>query len=180
QPLGAGVACLVNSGYAGPTTQRVQERAYLSRGALLHHFASKAELLVAAIHLIADERLKALHAAADGIEPGPRAFAQVVNAIQDAMSGPPFVAALALWMRSRADTELPEALVPAERRLGRELPYIFTCALGDADSRQARVAFNSLVVLLRGLAVTSVLRDDAERSDEVINYWLQRMAPTKA
>jgi len=104
----------------------------------------------------------------------------VVNAIQDAMSGPPFVAALELWMSSRTDTELREALIPAERRLGRELRDIFTRALGDDDSRQTRVAFNSLVVLLRGLAVTSVLRDDAERSDEVINYWLQRMAPTKA
>lgn len=180
QLLDAAVACLVDYGYAGTTTQRVQERANLSRGALLHHFSSKAELLVAAIHLIADERLKALHAAVDGIEPGPRAFAQVVNAIQDAMSGPPFVAALELWMSSRTDTELREALIPAERRLGRELRDIFTRALGDDDSRQTRVAFNSLVVLLRGLAVTSVLRDDAERSDEVINYWLERMAPTKA
>ena len=48
--LDATVRCLVTHGYAGTTTQRIQDEAGVSRGALLHHFASKSELLVAAIH----------------------------------------------------------------------------------------------------------------------------------
>ncbi|PXY23320.1 TetR family transcriptional regulator [Prauserella sp. PE36] len=177
--LEAAVSCLVDYGYAGTTTQRVQERAEVSRGALLHHFASKAELLVAAIHLIAEDRLNLIHAATDGIEPGPKAFSQVVSAIQTAMSGPPFVAALELWMSSRTDAELRSALVPAERRLGKALRDIFGRALGDQDPRQTRVAFDSLVVLLRGLAVTNVLREDKKRTDDIMRYWLERMAPNE-
>lgn len=174
------MSCLVDYGYAGTTTQRVQERAEVSRGALLHHFASKAELLVAAIHLIAEERLNLIHAATDGIEPGPEAFSQVVSAIQTAMSGPPFVAALELWMSSRTDAELRSALVPAERRLGKALRDIFGRALGDQDPRQTRVAFDSLVVLLRGLAVTNVLREDKKGTEDIMRYWLERMAPSEA
>src|ERR1700712_4678532 len=46
--LDAAVACLVEEGYAGASTLAVQARAGVSRGRLLHHFPSRAELLVAA------------------------------------------------------------------------------------------------------------------------------------
>lgn len=175
--LEAAASCLVDYGYAGTTTQRVQDRAKVSRGALLHHFASKADLLVAALHHVADERLALIHAATNSIDPGPKAFAQVVSAIQNAMSGPPFIAALELWMSSRTDADLRAALLPAERRLGKSLREIFDHALGYPDSPDARVAFDSLVVLLRGLAVTNVLREDKESTQDIVRYWLERMAP---
>src|SRR3954462_3720573 len=51
--LDAAVACLVEDGYAGASTLAVQARAQVSRGRLLHHFPSRAELLVAAAqHLV--------------------------------------------------------------------------------------------------------------------------------
>lgn len=169
------MSCLVDYGYAGTTTQRVQERAKLSRGALLHHFASKADLLVAAIHHIADERLDHIHAATKDIDPGPKALPQIVEAIQEAMSGPPFIAALELWVSSRTDPDLRSALIPAERRLGKALREIFDHAVGD-DARNTRVAFDSLLVLLRGLAVTNVLRENKQATDGILRYWLERMA----
>lgn len=135
--------------------------------------------LVAAVHHVADERLDRIHAATDSIDPGPTAFAQVVSAIQNAMSGPPFVAALELWVSSRTDADLREALVPAERRLGKALREIFDRALGDQDSRQTRVTFDSLVVLLRGLVVTNVLRENKKATDDIVQYWLERMAPSE-
>lgn len=177
--LEAAVSCLVDYGYAGTTTQRIQERAKVSRGAVLHHFASKADLLVAAVHHVADERLTLIHTATDSIGPGPEAFAQVVSAIEKAMSGPPFVAALELWISSRTDPDLRAALVPAERCLGKALREIFDRALVGQDPQQNRVAFESLVVLLRGLAVTNVLREDTKTNADVVDYWLERMAPPR-
>src|SRR3712207_2013978 len=51
--LDAAVACLVEEGYAGASTLAVQARAGVTRGRLLHHFPSRAELLVAAAdHLV--------------------------------------------------------------------------------------------------------------------------------
>src|SRR6059058_877642 len=43
--LEAAVACLVEDGYAGASTLAVQARAGVSRGRLLHHFPSRAELV---------------------------------------------------------------------------------------------------------------------------------------
>src|SRR5580698_6045910 len=47
--LDAAVESLIEVGFARTTTLEVQRRAEVSRGALLHHFPSKAELLVAAV-----------------------------------------------------------------------------------------------------------------------------------
>jgi AcrR family transcriptional regulator len=180
QLLDAAIDCLVEYGYAGTTTQRVQDRVNLSRGALSHHFGSKADLLVAAIHHIADQRLELLRSAADGIEPGPDALPQVVTAIHTAMSGPPFLAALELWVGARTDAELRAALLPPERKLGQALRGIFEKATVDADPEHARLAFDSLLIFLRGLAITSIMRRDADSVDEAVGYWLAHLTPTRS
>ena len=56
--LDAAVACLVESGYRGATTLRIQARAGVSRGRLLHHFPSRDELLVAASRHLTVQRLQ--------------------------------------------------------------------------------------------------------------------------
>src|ERR1700712_5987306 len=54
--LDAAVESLIEVGFARTTTLEVQRRAKVSRGALLHHFPSKAELLVAAVDHLAEMR----------------------------------------------------------------------------------------------------------------------------
>jgi AcrR family transcriptional regulator len=173
--LDTAVDCLVDYGYVGTTVQRVQDRAGVSRGAVQHHFASKSDLLVAALHHIADVRMEGVRAALAESSP-EEGLRPVVDAIRATMSGPPFVAALELWMIARTDDELRAALLPAERNLGRALRELFDQALGR-DAPEARVAFDSLMVVMRGLAVTSVLRDDEARADAVLDYWVEHMAP---
>ena len=56
--LDATIDSLVDLGYARTTTVEVGERTGLSRGTQLHHFPSKADLLVAAIEHLAEERSK--------------------------------------------------------------------------------------------------------------------------
>src|SRR3954471_4979399 len=55
--LDAALAVLAERGYAATTTVEVARRAGVSRGAQLHHFPTKAELLAAAVeHLHAKRR----------------------------------------------------------------------------------------------------------------------------
>src|SRR5262252_862715 len=60
--LDAAVESLIEVGFARTTTLEVQRRADVSRGALLHHFPSKAELLVAAVDHLAEMRARELKA----------------------------------------------------------------------------------------------------------------------
>src|SRR6201992_1666164 len=54
--LDATVDCLVSYGYAGTTTPRVAQLAGVTRGAQIHHFRSKQDLVVAAIEHLAQQR----------------------------------------------------------------------------------------------------------------------------
>ena len=61
--LDATVACLFERGYAGTTTTEIATRAGVSRGAQLHHFPKKDELVVGALEHVFELRLADLSAA---------------------------------------------------------------------------------------------------------------------
>jgi AcrR family transcriptional regulator len=70
--LDATLACLAEKGYAATSTTEVVRRAGVSRGALNHHFASKADLVAEAAATMIGERLRAtrdaLRAAGDNLD----------------------------------------------------------------------------------------------------------------
>lgn len=174
--LDATIRCLVEHGYAGTTTQRIQEEAGVSRGALLHHFASKSALLVAAIHHIADRRLADFEKYVAGLGDGPENLPEMVHAVRSAMTGPPFQAAMELWAASRTDPQLREALLPAEKRLGSALRCHFERYAAIADPEASRTAFESLMALVRGLELTRLLRTDSTLADRVVDNWLNNVS----
>src|SRR5262245_51574069 len=55
--LDAAIDCFYDSGYAVTTTEQVARRAGVSRGAMLHHFRSRSELIVAAVAHLNAKRL---------------------------------------------------------------------------------------------------------------------------
>ncbi|ALG86557.1 TetR/AcrR family transcriptional regulator [Gordonia phthalatica] len=172
--LDATMRCLVEFGHSGTTTQRIQEEAGVSRGALLHHFGSKTELLVAAIHHIADVRMADVDGMIAGLGDGPDALRDMVTALREAMTGPPFQAALELWTASRTDPQLREALLPAERRLGEKIRTVFNEHSGISDPKDSVLAFESLMALIRGFEITRNMRPDQRVADLVIDDWLAR------
>src|SRR5436853_5220005 len=68
--LDAAVECLIELGVAGTTTLAVQRRAATSRGALLHHFPTHADLLSASIAELVKRNEAAVTASRAGIS-GP-------------------------------------------------------------------------------------------------------------
>ena len=88
------------------------------------------------------------------------------------MTGPPFQAAMELWTASRTDAELRAVLLPAERQLGHALRKIFDMHSGIADHDRARLAFESLLALLRGLELTRILRSDTALDERIVQQWI--------
>jgi AcrR family transcriptional regulator len=119
--LDAAVACLVEDGYAGASTLAVQARAGVSRGRLLHHFPSRAELLVAAADHLAstkleEVRLRSAALMADG-PTGRERVDRAIDLMWATFQEPPFWAATELWTAARTDPALRAALRGEERRL---------------------------------------------------------------
>jgi len=169
----ATVRCLVEHGYAGTTTQRVQLEAGVSRGALLHHFPSKPAMFLAAVQHVGEQQEAAIRAAAERSISGPDRLNFAFEVLHDAMSGPLYLAGYELWMAARTDSDLRSVLTPYERKVGQSLRELGVVIFGPEFSALPgfSTAFESLVQMFRGLALTGVLRENPDREQELIAAW---------
>ena len=165
------VDCLVDVGWAGTTTTLVSERAGVSRGAQLHHFASRGELVAAAVEHVGAESVRELRARADALG-RPVSTPAVVGLIGDFYVSPLFAAALELWVAARTDTALRELVIPLQGHLGRESHRLAVELLGAHEGRPGvREAVQATLDLARGLALANTLTDDTARRARIVAEW---------
>ena len=170
--LEATVDCLVEHGWSGTTTTLVSRRAGVSRGAQLHHFPTKNDLVVAAVEHLSELRGEELRRAARDLPSGKRRTRAVLEMFADHFTGPVFTAALELWVAARTDEALRLAVVPLEQRVGREAHRIAVDALG-VDEREPRVRelVQATLDLVRGLGLANTITDDAARRKKILKAW---------
>ena len=56
--LDAALDCFYDMGYANTTTENISKRAGVSRGAMLHHFPTRFDLIKAAVEHLTEKRLE--------------------------------------------------------------------------------------------------------------------------
>src|SRR5947208_12675209 len=103
--LDATVDCLIELGYAGTTTTLIAERAGVSRGAQLHHFPTKAELVAAAVAHLSHRIGEELQEEAAQLPVGKDRPAAAVDLLWSTFSTPLFTAWLELTVAARTDEE---------------------------------------------------------------------------
>lgn len=155
--LDATVACLVELGYSKTTTTEVTRRAGVSQGALLHHFPTKADLLVAAVEHVCEQRSEAYRKAMANLDPAADRLDESIDLLWEAMSGPAFAAWAELWVAGRSDPELRQAVVAMDQRFTRVAKAIYTElfpheAAGEADQLFA-VGVQLTFALMDGMAL---------------------------
>lgn len=178
--LEATVSCLVELGYTGTTSAAVADRAGLSRGAQLHHFGTRDQLVVAAVEHLAQKRLRQVREALGGVSsanpqgqqrPPDRAEPQdaALSLLAEALSGPLYAATLELWVAARSHPDLRAQLVPAEERVNDELAQICRTYVID-DPIKVRLTLD----LLLGRGVSGLLTPHpAHRQEQVLAAWAQ-------
>jgi AcrR family transcriptional regulator len=175
--LDAAVACLVEDGYAGASTLTVQARAGVSRGRLLHHFPSRAELLVAATEHLATTRLAEIRrraaAVMAGLPPGPQRIDRAIDLMWATFQEPPFWAAVELWTAARTDPELQAALRAEERRLRTAIQAVGDEIWGPEIAAAPRYAELSelLFTSMRGVAIVYAFEDRPPATDPHLPLW---------
>lgn len=173
----ATVECLVERGWAGTTTVLVAERAGVSRGAQLHHFRTRGELVAAAVEYVGSQSVAAMVERAAALPASGDRTATVVRFIIDFYVSPLFTAALELWVAARTDPDLKDLVVDLEARLGRETHRIAVGLLAADESRPGvREAVQATLDLARGLALANLLTDDSRRRARVVGQWAPMLA----
>jgi AcrR family transcriptional regulator len=174
--LEATVECLVERGFSGTSTTLVSERAGVSRGAQLHHFPTKNDLVVAAVEHLTEVRGAELRSAAARLSPSPRRTREVLQMLADHFTSPVFTAAVELWVAARTDPALMAAVAPLEQRVGRETHRLTVDALGADESRPGvRELVQATLDLVRGLGLANTLTDDRRRRARILDRWARSL-----
>ena len=169
--LNATIESLIDMGYPRTTTVEVGERAGLSRGAQLHHFPSRTDLLVAAIEHLADERSKEFEAELDArLEKGDEPIDAMVDMLWTMFSGPLYWAVVELMVAARTDPELLGRFEAFERSLGGRIYGAFKQLTGRGD-RQVKIAVEMTLYFMRGLAMERIFRENDAHYDDLIERW---------
>lgn len=167
----ATIECLAELGWARTTTTVVSRRAGVSRGAQLHHFPAKLDLVLASVEHLTDRRRDEMTRAADDLPTEGRTRA-VLEILSEHFTSPVFTAALELWVAARTDDELRSSVAPLERRIGRET-HVYACQLLGVDDAVGdnRVHVQATMDLLRGLGLAETLNDDSKRRAVILDAW---------
>lgn len=170
--LDAAVESLIEVGFARTTTLEVQRRAEVSRGALLHHFPSKAELLVAAIAHLAEMRAAQLKQLAAGLPEGRARTDAVLGLLWQCFSGAFFQVTMELRTAARTDHELRPILMTAEKTLREGIIKQAKTLFGKdvAEHPGLERALDMTLQLMIGAAMSAVLHED-KRLDDLIDDW---------
>lgn len=171
--LNSAMTCLMDLGVARTTTLEVQRRAAVSRGALLHHFPTHADLLCAVVDAIVvrneDAVRKHLRRKAKRGDP----VEDAIHTLVDSMREPSFLAELELWVVARTDTELREALVAAERKALRDRMRVLDEIFAPLSAFPAyELVVSTSTEFVRGLAVSGILRSNPQSVKALTQQWI--------
>jgi AcrR family transcriptional regulator len=159
--LDAAVECLIEVGWARTTLPEVVARAGVGRGAQVHHFPTKADLMAAVGgHLL--ERYRAEFAARfDRLAPDDRTIDAALDVLWEMLHGPLWTAVIELGQAARTDsavgssfggfTEQVDAMVLDV--VGHNFPAVLTAPFGASIVR-------GTVALLIGLALQTSVDGD--------------------
>lgn len=110
--LEAAIDCLFRLGYGATTTHVVAEAAGASRGAMLHHFPTKAELMAATVRYAWEKEFAQMHEEMEKFKAGMTRFKAMIEVHWKIVQCPEDIAINEVRHGARSDAELANAVHP--------------------------------------------------------------------
>ena len=173
--LDATVDCLARLGYAGTTTTEIAKRARVSRGAQLHHYPRKEDLVIASVEHVFRLRLEDFGKAFAGVPVDTDRRPIAVDLLWTMFQGPVFHAWLELIVAARTDRALREALRAMNERFQGDLKVYFKEIFGPSPLTTDFDLIPAFIFsLMEGMAMRMIVGND-EENERILNL-LKRYA----
>lgn len=177
----AAILCLCRVGYAATTTQLVTQEAGVSRGAMLHHFPTKLDLVIAVGEHAAAMQNRHVRRRLNDFTPGMERFLALTHATWEAIGQPPALALIEIMVASRSDPGLAERFPPVIEALeARQLADVWEMAreigIRDRDAIERMVRLHRAA--MRGLVLERVFTRDgaaAEQSMAMLEWYKRQL-----
>ena len=155
----AAIRVLYRSGYAATTTLLVAEEAQVSRGAMLHQFGTKVDLMTYVVESVYADELRIYAKQLAGLTDPADILLKMCDVLWDVLSRPSGVAVLEIIQGSRSDPVLAERLGPVQAKIEQDALANVSRSTG-LHGRTALALMRLVVWSVRGLSIAKVLAPD--------------------
>lgn len=171
--VNATIKCLVEVGYERTTTVRIVETAQVSRGALLHHFESKEDIITLAFEQFLRDHTEDIRQMASSVRSGGMDISEFLRDLWARFSGELFFITLEYVTEARHNARLHERLVPIVRSFHIALDDIWKEFFSDAPLAEGQMTtvLNMTLCLLRGMGLQTILRHDEHYYSAMLKTW---------
>ena len=164
--LEAAIDCLEKYGYARTTTQLIAQVAEISRGAMLHHYATKQELISSVIDYTMYKRMEQFIARINGLSEAERVKEHAgIELYWESLLTREFTAYLELMLAARTDNELREIFLPKASNYDRverqEILRVFPEWAGK--TKEFDLSMDFCIATMEGLLLNRDIWDDVKR-----------------
>lgn len=166
--IAAAIECLGRLGYTSTTLQAVTDEAGVSRGAMLHHFPTKCDLMIAVAEYAASKQNRTVGKALADTQPGMDRYLSITRATWTAMRQPAAIALLEIMMGSRSDPDLAErfpSVIEAFESSQREAVWEQAQSIGITDREKVDAMTALHVAAMRGLVLDLMFSGKADRAE---------------
>lgn len=170
------IKCLAKYGYYETTYIRISEESGISRGAMRHHFPSRADIMKATIEYLHRKRLTAFRKAAAGIPDGPARTRANIEALWQHVNHPMFMVFIDLALAARKDRELAAIFRPAQQVFRQECYFsaleLFPEWLKHRE--QLRTAIDLALYMMEGMVLDD-LSPDGDSASRLLDFLAQEL-----
>jgi AcrR family transcriptional regulator len=173
----AAIAVLHRVGYGATTTGLIADEAGVSRGAMLHQFPTKVDLMLAVVADVYERETTEYRRRGAEADSARDRLYRFPDLMWDVLTRPSAMAVLEIMMGSRSDPELAKRLGPLQRRIEAASRATVEGILkegGFPDLPEANAMRRLFVAAVRGLSIDLMLLRDRTELDEAI-VLLQRL-----
>jgi len=167
----AAIRCLHRHGYAATSTTLIVEEAGLSRGALVHQFPAKADIMAAVLDAAFEDHVARYREALGEVADPSQRLIRLVRIAWDVFRLPSAAAEMEIRLAARSDPELARSSAAAVARIDAfAFEGIRTLALaaGLRDTARIRGVYGLMLSVLRGLQMEWISRPELAPAEETL------------
>ena len=178
--LDAAINCFINLGYTNVTTAKVASTAGVSRGAMLHHFPSKTELIQAAVEYLHGKLLEDYTQRVNAIPKSKKGKAHRragLDAYWEYLTGDLAIAYHELCVAGRTDPELRQILQSSSARFSEHVHKTNAVLFKEWNDRGDRylLAMDVTRFMMAGMAIDQLTVDRKKRIPLLLDYLADRL-----
>lgn len=171
--LEATLQVIYAQGYLGATTKEIAKAAGVSRGALLHHFPTRTDIILASMVHLLDGASLDIRNVAKRVRQREIAIDGFIDYLWSMFTGRFFYVSLEVLTQARTDELFRSQMIPILENFNDELDIIWDEFYDSKDfsSHGAQIVLNMTLCMLRGMGVQKVLRPGNGYYDDIRAVW---------